>query len=220
MVLHTYYIWLLGGVLAAVTSGLLLLSTRYPRTKRFVLTIPSFWGYVFGHFLLGTTVLSVISLTPVGSRPTVVFIPSWIFWPVAVGLMGVLAKTSLVGAMPGAEHFHVTVRACLFLFEPGLLQQVCNDEYYALRAAIRTQASRWRDLKSVKIAIRANLPDYLDKKNRAFIEQELEDKDTVEGAMCFFWRLVGKRGFLFVFGEQKLSLVQTSLFETLEERVA
>lgn len=210
MVQDTNSLSMIGGALAALVAGTLLVATKYSRTW-----LPlchhsrAFWAYVAGYGALGYAVTAIVFRTPAGTVPSILNIPTYIFWPVAIAFIGTLAKASVVGAMPGADQFHMTVRSALLLFEPGLLQQIEIDEFFALKIIARKYSRssntpsdhNWTDLQTVKEAIRQNIPDRLKEEKRLLFLGELEKCLTVEEAMIHYIRLVSPRWFKFVFDD-------------------
>jgi hypothetical protein len=189
---------LLGGGIAALVAGRLLLN-RYPNTWTIVLRCVAFWCYVGYYGLLGFVMTWVIFRTPWGRLPYIYNFPSAVFWPVAVGLVGPFAKMTLVGSMPGADHFHFTIRAALVLFEPGLLNAIRNEEYVEVKDFVRSYVVRWSDLTAVLSVIDKNLPDNLEEGERALFLHRLFKKTTPEEALIAYLRFLGKRNFTSAF---------------------
>jgi hypothetical protein len=205
----------LGGAVAALVAGKLLL-TRYPGTWPLVLRKSfAFWRYVTYYGILGTSVTWVIFQTPLGRIPTISFIPSWIFWPIAVGLLGTLAKTTLVGSMPGADHFHFTIRAVLILFEPALLDMIRNDEFFAVKKFVRPYEERWQDFDAVIDVISRNVPGSDEElKYLRLMHRDLPNAKTTSDAMGLYLRFVGARGFKQIF-EQPVDAMKTESYDLL-----
>lgn len=192
-----------GGAVAAFVAAKLLLS-KYPRTWALVCGhSAAFWRYVSYYFVLGSIATRVIFATSLGHRDQIAELPNFIFWPLAVGLVGVLAKVSLVGALPGAHHAHMAVRMSLLLFEPGLMEQITNDEFFAVKAIVRKAARSWSDLARVKDAIGNNIPDETERVRRLLFEEKIRKTETVHDAMIHFYRFVGPKGFHFAFDDDK-----------------
>ena len=214
MVQDTSSLSLAGGVLTALVSAVLLLTTKYSRTWFPLITnSAAFWAYFLGYGFLGTAATYIICQTSWGATP-VLTIPASIFWPLAVGLIGTLAKTKLVGMMPGGDQFDVTIRAALVLFEPELLSRMVDDEFFALRKIIRKYAPEC-DLRAVKDAIAAGTPDRMEPGKRLVFLDEIEKCQTVDDAMIRYLRLVGPRWFREVFADVRPDL-QLKLFDRSE----
>ena len=213
MVLATNSLALLGGALTALVAGTLLLTSKYSRTwLPLCLNSYAFWGYLFCYAALGATAIRIVFATAVGRMPYIVGVPNYIFWPLAVAFIGTLAKMSIVGAMPGADQFHMTARAILLLFEPELLAHISDDEYFALRKIVRAPAQRYGDLSAVRQAITAHVPDRIEQSKKLVFLNDLEKRTTVEEAMILYVRLVGPRWFRFTFANAPTQ-VQTALLE-------
>lgn len=194
----------LGGAVAALVAGKLLLN-RYPNTWTIVLRCSAFWRYATYYALFGFLATWIMLRTSWGRLPVIFIFPSHIFWPVAVGLVSAFAKMTIVGAMPGADQFHFTVRAVLVLFEPGLLRQIRNEEYARLKERLLGYADRWRDLAVVVAAIEENLPDELSDNERASFVLQLRRRESPLEAMMAYLRFAGWRNFRLVFdGDPKL----------------
>lgn len=193
---------LVGGAVAAIAAGKLLLSSKYPRTWPLVCRHSSaFWRYDLYYGVLGTLVVDIIFRTDLGKIAFIAGIPRLIFWPVIGALMGTIAKFSFVGAVSDAHHFHMTARAMLGLFEPRLLEQIERDEYFTLKRIMKKLDSRWRDLDFVKASIKRNIPDRIEESERLAFIEKIQKQTAADEALILYYRFVGRRGFEFLISE-------------------
>lgn len=193
---------LVGGAVAALAAGKLLLYTKYPRTWLLVCRrSAAYWRYVLYYGLLGTLFTEFIFRTEFGHPKFVIGIPRMIFWPIVAVFFGTLAKASIVAALTGAHHLHLGLRVGLLLFEPRLLEEIEAREYFALKRIVRKYASRW-NLEELKRAIERNIPDRMESAQKLLFLENVQKQKAVDEAMILFYRFVGRDGFEFTFVEQ------------------
>jgi hypothetical protein len=194
---------MLGGFITALVAGDVELHENHKGAEAFVFrTSAAFWQLVLRYALLGFGITAAVVIW-VATLPSLKWIPA-IAYPVATGIVLPIAKTTLGGAMPGADGFHFALRRMLFFFEPRLQRQINIDECGAVVAFLRPYLEKWHSLTHVKTIIEENVPRKLPLAERLVFLEELKSLNTIADAMSHYLRFVGRKFFVAVFDHAAL----------------
>lgn len=197
MAFSTHSLSAIGGAIAALVAGKLLLTTRYAGRSFVILRYSrAFWGYLAWYAVFGFLITEAIFF--LGSfKPELIASPKAV--PLVAGSLLTIAKMKFADAFPVGERIEPWVRVPMFLFEPETLHQIGVDEAFGLREKARKHAPAWTNLELVKaqMVVPNTVKDY----RRHEFEARLAKCQTAEDALVEYMRLVTVRWFRKVFSE-------------------
>jgi hypothetical protein len=178
---------------AALVTGIELLTSKYPRTVRFALSSPWFYVYLIIYGLLGAAALALVPL--VSDQLTVEGIGATNPWMKAV-LVGFSIKAVLhirifsVTTGPG-QSFPVGLESFVQLFEPWMLRTVELDHYSAQSTFITPRAARFANAAAAQTQAKSNPPPGLSSAERAVFESDIDQAATPAQVIAAYLKYAG-----------------------------
>jgi hypothetical protein len=163
------------GVAAAVTA-VELVTSKYPRTSRFVLT--SVWFYVYIVIYGVLAALGFILLPLVSDQLTVGGIGAADPW-IKAALIGFSVKALLhirifsVSTGPG-QSFPVGLESLVQLFEPWMLRSVELDQFNAQSSFIEPRCAPFANVADARTQAKGNPPPGLSPQEKAVFEADID----------------------------------------------
>jgi hypothetical protein len=197
--------WLYAGlafIVAAVLSGLELVTASYPRTYFLVFRSRSLWGYaiIYG-VIAGCVTLGADYLVNSGKLKLegLILGSKW-FRAVVIGIsIKSLLHINLFNITAGSTTVPVGIETLTKIFEPQLLRALVFDEFNAVRHYLASYCQKYTDLQAVKTTISTNVPPTLPTQESQAFETELTKATTVIEAMERGLRFLGRKTFNRIF---------------------
>jgi hypothetical protein len=185
----------LAGVIAATVTGLELITTEYPRTSRFVLPSPWFWGYVVIYGALAVVALTILPL--ITNQVTVDGVGLSNPW-LKAAFVGFSVKAFLhvrlftVSRGPG-DQFPVGLETFVQLFEPWFLSNLQLDHYFREMEFVTPRAQRCADLATAQTRAKANIPPAFKSALRTALRADVDQETTREGVVIVYLTYCGMK---------------------------
>lgn len=188
-------------VIAACETWLELVTTKYPRTFRFLLWNGLLYGYCF---IYGAIAAGVTLAFPALSAAGALQLGGMAQNPWLQGAaVGVAVKSVLHIRLFTIQSVPIGLETLVLLFEPWLLQSIDFAEFTSVRRFLRARADAYtnpadpaQSLKAGKDAVLNNLPRSI---NRGAFQIDLDKCTSMIGAMELYLRECGEQVFDLVF---------------------
>lgn len=193
---------LLAMIVAALVSGLELITSTYPRTFSFISRCKSFYVYVSVY--AGFAFLVMLFIDFLVANKSVTLEGSLIAngWALAV-LVGISIKAflhiSLFNVTVGTRSFPIGVESLMRMFEPWLLQQIELFHFNSLRRYIAPKSASHNNLATVKKTVLANIPSRFSEAEKRAFQDDVKKATSVVDVMEMFLIFVGRGTFDRVF---------------------
>ena len=180
---------------AALVTAVELLTSKYPRTIRFVLKSVWFYVYVLIYGVLGAAALALLPL--VGDQVTME----------GVGLSNPWFKSALIGfsvkavlhirvfsISPGpGQSFPVGLESFVLLFEPWMLRSLELDHFSEQKAFLAPRAARLASVAAARTQAKDNPPPGLSPPEKAVFEADIDQAPNAEQVIAAYLKYAGIR---------------------------
>lgn len=178
---------------AAVVTGIELITTKYPQTSDFVVKSVWFYAYILIYGALGAIAFGLLPL--VGDQVTTTGIGLGNPWVQAV-LVGFSIKAFLhirvytVSTGPG-QSFPVGLETFVQLFEPWMLRKLELDHFVHQRAFIAPRAARFQDVAAARTQALANIPNTFTAAEQAALTADINQAATPDQVISAYLKYTG-----------------------------
>jgi len=180
-------------VVAALVTGLELVTSKYPRTARFALRSAWFYAYIVIYGLLATAALAL--LPAVGDQVTLQGLGLSNPW-LKAALVGFSVKAVLhirifaVSTGPG-QSFPVGLESFVQLFEPWMLRSLELDHYFAQSAFIAPRAGKFANVADARTRAKATAPPGLSSAEGAVFDSDIDQAQTTDQVVAAYLKYAG-----------------------------
>jgi hypothetical protein len=178
---------------ATLVTAIELITSKYGRTARFVLTSSSFYVYVVVYGVLGGIALALLPL--LDGQVTTSGIASSNPW-VKAALIGFSVKAVLhirvftVSTGPG-QSFPVGLESFVQLFEPWLLRNIELNHFAAQSDFIAPRAGRQADVVSARTQAKTNTPPGLSAAEKAVFDSDIDQASSSAQVIAAYLKYAG-----------------------------